>query len=131
MKHRVLTVRTHTREQLVDVTAELEAALAALGAGDTIATLFVPHTTAAVTVNENWDPDVQTDMIGWLGKLIPQDPSFRHSEGNSDAHLKASLVGASLQLPVLAGRVQLGQWQGVYFCEFDGPRERELHVYLT
>ena len=81
----------------------------------------MPHTTAAVTVNENADPAVQTDMLRWLARLIPTGTHFEHDEGNSDAHLKASLVGPSLQIPFLGGELQLGRWQGIYFCEFDGP----------
>jgi secondary thiamine-phosphate synthase enzyme len=124
-----LQIRTDAREQLVDVTRQVSGALEELAVADAIVTLFVPHTTAAVTVNENWDPDVQSDMLAWLHRMIPPDVSFRHSERNSDAHLKASLVGPSLQVPVAGGRLQLGQWQGVYFCEFDGPRMRDLHLY--
>jgi secondary thiamine-phosphate synthase enzyme len=118
-----LTVRTRAREELVDGPAEGRPARAA-------AVVCAPnsHTPAAVTVNENADPDVQTDMLAWLKRLIPEDPSFRHAEGNSDAHLKASLLGPSLQVPVVAGRMLLGTWQGIYFCEFDGPRVRALEV---
>jgi secondary thiamine-phosphate synthase enzyme len=91
--------------------------------------VYCPHTTAAITVNENADPDVVHDMLAWLGKAIPQEQAeFRHAEGNSDSHLKASLVGPSVTLIVENGDLVLGRWQGVYFCEFDGPRTRIVHV---
>lgn len=123
-----LTVRTNTREEFVDVTAQVRAALSMSQVGEGIVTLFVPHTTAAITLNENADPAVQGDMLSWLARLVPKHAPFLHAEGNSDAHLKASLFGASLQIPLVAGRLLLGQWQGIYFCEFDGPRERQLEV---
>jgi secondary thiamine-phosphate synthase enzyme len=96
---------------------------------DGIAVVYCPHTTAAVTVQENADPDVVHDLLLWLNRHIPQDlPGFRHAEGNSDSHLKAVLVGPSVTLIVAGGEPVLGRWQGVYFCEFDGPRRRQLHV---
>lgn len=126
--HRTLGVRSEWREQLIDITSVVSREVAASGVRDGVATLFVPHTTSAVTVNENWDPAVQADILHWLAKLVPEDAGFQHSEGNSDAHLKASLVGPSLQVPVIGGKLLLGQWQGVYFCEFDGPRERHFEL---
>lgn len=123
-----LTVRTHAREEFVDVTAQVRAALGLSGVSEGMLTLFVPHTTAAITINENADPAVPADMLAWLRRLIPVDPSFRHAEGNSDAHLKASLVGPSVQVPIAGGQLLLGTWQALYFCEFDGPRERKLEV---
>lgn len=126
-----LEVATRQREELVDVTREVEAALLRAGVSDGLCLLFVPHTTAAVTVNENADPDVRRDIVAFLRRLVPQDGAFAHAEGNSDAHIKASLVGPSLTLPVEGGRLRLGTWQGVYFCEFDGPRRRRLELYIT
>jgi secondary thiamine-phosphate synthase enzyme len=114
-----------------EVTRDVCAAVERSGVRDGALTLFVPHTTAAVTINENADPDVQADMLAWLGKLIPATAPFRHAEGNSDAHLKASLVGPSVQVPVLSGDLRLGRWQGIYFCEFDGPRLRQLELFIT
>jgi secondary thiamine-phosphate synthase enzyme len=89
---------------------------------------MAPHTTAAITINENADPDVVTDLLAGLARIAPRDAGWRHSEGNSDGHLKSSLVGASELVPVADGRLQLGTWQGVYFCEFDGPRTRQVWV---
>src|SRR5512146_2549814 len=100
-----------------------------LGLKDGVVTVFVPHTTAAVTINENADPDVVHDVLLALDRAVPHDMAgFRHSEGNSAAHTKSSLVGCSISIPVSGGRMQLGTWQGIYFCEFDGPRRREFLV---
>ena len=112
----------------MEVTDDVRAVVNEAGVRDGVVTLFVPHTSAAVTINENADPDVQSDMLGWLAKLIPASPGFRHAEGNSDAHLKASLVGSSVQVPLVQGALRLGRWQGIYFCEFDGPRARQIEV---
>ena len=95
--------------------------------GDGVCNLFVQHTTCGLTVNENADPDVQSDMLGFLRRLIPQhEPNFRHAEQNSDAHIKSSPVGLSVTVPFEHGKLQLGRWQGIYLCEFDGPRERKV-----
>ena len=123
-----LQVRTRQREELVEVTHEVRALVRESGLRDGIVLLYVPHTTAAVTINENADPDVAHDMIAWLRKLVPQDPSFRHAEGNSDGHIKSTLVGVSEQVPLVGGELLLGRWQGIYFCEFDGPRVRSLEI---
>ena len=96
-----------------------------------MATIFVPHTTAGVTINENADPDVGRDMESFSNELIPQNKRFRHSEGNSDAHIKASFYGSSVQVIVSNGKMWLGTWQGIYFCEFDGPRDRKVYVAMT
>ncbi len=128
-----LTVRTSQREQLLDVTDKVVGALQQMDASSGIALVSVPHTTAAVTINENADPDVVHDLLAKLAHLAPQQESYyRHGEGNSAAHVKSSLVGASLLVPVQDGRPVLGTWQGIYFCEFDGPRTRQLNVqFLT
>ena len=123
-----ITVRSNEREELIDVTARVLAAVQMSNAVDGVVTLFVPHTTAAITINENADPAVQSDMLGWLARLVPRNVPFAHAEGNSDGHIKATLVGASVQVPVVGGRLLLGRWQGIYFCEFDGPRERQLEL---
>ena len=123
----VLKVRTSGREEMVDVTDRVAALLPAGSEG--VCVVFVQHTTCGVTVNENADPDVQTDMLGFLRRLIPQfEPNFKHGEQNSDAHIKSSLVGSSVTLPYADGKLVLGRWQGIYLCEFDGPRERKLVV---
>jgi secondary thiamine-phosphate synthase enzyme len=122
-----IKVRSKTREEMIDITGELEEHLNNDGNGICVA--FVQHTTCGLTVNENADPDVQTDMLGFLRRLIPQyEPNFKHGEQNSDAHLKSTLVGTSVTVPFEKGKLLLGRWQAVYLCEFDGPREREILV---
>lgn len=114
---------------MIDVTERVRRVVAESGVGDGVVVVFVPHTTAGVTINENADPDVQHDLLRKLDELIPNRESFyRHGEGNSDGHLKASLVGSSATVLVEDGRLVLGTWQGIYFCEFDGPRERRMLI---
>lgn len=125
---KTFTVETKTREELIDVTSLVQKAVTESGIDSGIAVCFVPHTTAAVTINENADPDVRRDIIYKLRKEIPRDEGYHHSEGNSDAHLKASLMGFSEQIIIEDKRLVLGTWQAVYFCEFDGPRHRKLIV---
>src|SRR3954465_12246595 len=126
---RTVDVRTDRRTEFVDITADVRRAIREDALTDGAVVVYCPHTTAAVTVQENADPDVVHDLLLWLNRHIPKDvPGFRHAEGNSDAHLKASLVGPSVTLLVENGDLVLGTWQGVYFCEFDGPRERHVHV---
>ena len=123
-----LTIRTATQSAMVDVTAQVEQAVQASGARAGICQVFVPHTTAGITLNENADPDVQRDILTSLDRLVPARGDYRHSEGNSPAHVKASLMGASVTLPIRDGRLLLGRWQAITFCEFDGPRQRALVV---
>jgi len=123
-----IDVRTSRRDEMVDVTSRVAEAVRADGVAEGWALVFCPHTTAGVTINENADPDVVTDVLDTLRRLVPRDAGYRHVEGNSDGHVKASLVGSSVTIPVAAGRLVLGTWQGVYFCEFDGPRSRKLLV---
>ena len=123
-----IPVPTSQREEFVDVTSAVQAAVTASSAQSGIVICFVPHTTAGITINENADPSVTRDVLYKLDKEIPQDEGYHHSEGNSDAHIKASLIGSSVQVIVEGGRLQLGRWQGIYFCEFDGPRSRRLWV---
>ena len=127
----MLTVKTDRRTQLVDVTAPLQRAVASSGVTSGICYLYVPHTTAAITINECADPDVARDIEGALDRLVPVDAAFRHSEGNSDSHVKAALVGASQTIYVEGGKLLLGRWQGIFLCEFDGPRERRLQVKIV
>jgi len=115
---------THEREQVLDITGQVQTAIRDSGCPDGFCVVFCPHTTAALSVNENADPDVKTDLLRHLAEMIPQKRSFHHAEGNSDAHIKASMMGFSLRLTVHRGRLLLGRWQGIYFCEFDGPRRR-------
>ena len=109
---------------MIDITSEVAAALPA---GNGICVLFTQHTTCGLTINENADADVKSDMLEFLGRLIPQhEPNFRHFEHNSDAHIKSSLMGSSVTVPFENGKLLLGRWQGIYLCEFDGPRERTV-----
>ncbi|MFC1680035.1 secondary thiamine-phosphate synthase enzyme YjbQ [Elusimicrobiota bacterium] len=121
-----IKVKTGRRAELIDITPDLRDYLRGLKAKSGFLNVFVPHTTAGVTINENADPAVQRDIIHFTSELIPQNPEFTHSEGNSDAHIKSSLFSASLNLIVEDGHLQLGTWQGVYFAEFDGPRSRKV-----
>jgi secondary thiamine-phosphate synthase enzyme len=125
-------VATQQRNELVEITDKVREALRKTGVQQGLCVVYCPHTTAAVTINENADPDVVHDMLLHLGRTVPQHQAgFRHGEGNSDSHIKASLVGPSVTLLVDAGDLVLGRWQGVYFCEFDGPRTRTVHVQLV
>jgi secondary thiamine-phosphate synthase enzyme len=125
-----ITVKTRSRCEIVDITRQINAALPVHIAEGTCL-IYCPHTTAGITVNENYDPDVKHDILAKLGKLIPQEESFyQHEEGNSDAHLKASLIGFSQLVPFRDGHLDLGTWQGIYFCEFDGPRIRKVRLYF-
>ena len=123
----VLKVRSRQREELVEITGEVRARLRESGSGEGLCVLYVRHTTAGLTVNENADPDVPRDMLHALRTLVPQHGmGFRHGEQNSDAHIKASLTGPSVTVPFHDGDLLLGRWQGIFLCEFDGPREREV-----
>ncbi len=113
---------------MIDITAPVRAAVRRAGVTSGLCCVYCPHTTAGITIQENADPDVKSDMIRHLATLIPTDGAFRHGEGNADAHIKSSLVGASVTLIIEEGRLLLGHWQAVFFCEFDGPRERRVHV---
>ena len=126
-----LGVRSHEREQMVEFTDEVRRQLTESGVLEGICVLYVQHTTAGLTINENADPDVPRDMLHALRTLIPQHGmDFRHGEENSDAHIKASLVGTSLVVPFHQGELMLGRWQGIFLCEFDGPRTRSVYVTL-
>ena len=115
-------------DRTVDVTREIRNAVAEAGVRNGCVLVYCPHTTAAVTINEAADPDVLADILAGLTRLVPAAGPWRHAEGNSDAHLKATLVGASVVIPILDGEVALGTWQGVFLCDFDGPRRRSLTV---
>ena len=123
------TVNTTRRNEFVEITTEVRDAVRASGLKSGVCVVYCPHTTAGMTVQENADPDVVHDMLLWLNQHIPKDvKGFRHAEGNSDSHLKSSLIGSSVMVVVDEGKLVLGRWQGVYFCEFDGPRTRTVHV---
>ncbi|MCL1842676.1 MAG: secondary thiamine-phosphate synthase enzyme YjbQ [Defluviitaleaceae bacterium] len=116
------------REDFYNITSQIKEAISKCGAKDGIAVVFCPHTTAGITINENADPDVVHDMLLGLAKAYPDRAEFRHGEGNSAAHLKATAVGSGVTLIIADGKPALGTWQGVYFCEFDGPRKRKFYV---
>ena len=122
------TVRTGSRFEMIDITGEIRSILKKSGIREGVCHLFVPHTTAAVTINENADPDVPKDILAELDKIVPLHDAYRHMEGNSAAHIKASLFGSSETLLVDGGSLVLGTWQSVFFCEFDGPRTRKVLV---
>ena len=126
----VREVRVHSsrREQMLDVTDQVGDAVRESGVMDGICLVYTPHTTCAVTVNEGYDPAVQADALRHLGKLVPREADFEHSEGNSDSHIKAICVGPSVALPVAGSELRLGHWQSIFLCEFDGPRDRQLWV---
>ena len=123
------SLNTHEKG-FIDITGQVRKIVASGNVQNGLCQIFVPHTTAGVTINENADPDVVTDMLAALGKIVP-DLHYRHSEGNSPAHVKSSLVGCSITVPISEGRLCLGTWQGIYFCEFDGPRTRKVWVQLV
>ena len=130
MRDKTFTVKTTAREQIVIITGEVQRALADLTDGDGICTVVTPHTTCAISVNENADPDVPADLTKALQALIP-DVKFRHGEGNSDAHFLSMLIGTSLSWPYRKGKLIFGTWQGIYFIELDGPRSRKVTVYVN
>ena len=125
-----VTVRTSKRSELIDVTDHVREAVRAGGLADGAVLVYSPHTTAGLTVQENADPDVQRDLLLALERAVPYEAGYRHAEGNADAHVKTSLVGAAQLVPVERGALALGTWQGIYLCEFDGPRRRQLLVQL-
>ena len=126
-----ISVRTERRTQLLDVTAAVSKMVQDSGVQSGVCYVYVPHTTAGVMINENADPDVAADIESALARMIPQKGDFRHSEGNSDSHIKAALVGTSATIFISGGQLELGRWQGIFFCEFDGPRTRRLRVKIV
>ncbi len=125
----IITVKTHAQTELIDITTQVEQAIRSQkDFKNGFCFIFIPHTTAAITINESADPSVKTDILSVLNKVIPWNDNYRHLEGNSAAHIKSVLVGASEQVAVEQGRLVLGTWQGLFFCEFDGPRTRKVHV---
>ncbi len=125
-----LSVRTRRRNELVDITAAVQEAVQKSGVREGFVILYVPHTTAAITVNENADPSVRVDIEETLSRLVPAGPHYHHLEGNADSHVKATLVGPSETLLIRNGSVVLGTWQGIFFCEFDGPRHRRVYLQI-
>ena len=126
-----LTIATRSRNEFVDITSQVQDVVRESGLSEGLCTIFVPHTTAGLTINEGADPSVQRDILTHLQKIIPRDDDFRHLEGNSDAHIKASLMGSSQTVFVEQGQLVLGTWQAIYFAEFDGPRKRKAMVRVS
>jgi secondary thiamine-phosphate synthase enzyme len=127
MIYKIKVQSNHTTE-MVNITAEVQREVTRSGVKDGLATVYVPHTTAGITINEGADPSVKEDIIDTINELVPWERVYGHAEGNSPAHIKASLVGPSEAIPLEDGRLQLGQWQSIFLCEFDGPRERYIFV---
>jgi len=126
----ILTVKTGSRSEMIDITSCIRQAVETAGINNGFCMLFVPHTTAAVTINESADPSVKADILTVLDKIVPWENNYRHLEGNSAAHVKTSMMGASEWIAVEQGQLVLGTWQGIFFCEFDGPRNRKLHIHF-
>lgn len=123
-----ISVSTSRRNEFVDVTEEVRDVVKESGIKKGYVHLYVPHTTAAVTINENYDPSVKSDILNKLSDLVPAGAGYSHSEGNADSHIKASIIGSSDFIPVAGGDIDLGRWQGIFFCEFDGPRSRRMLI---
>ena len=128
MEDYTIEVSTASRSQLVDITSMVREVVRKTGARDGMCLVYVPHTTAGITINEAADPAVAADILGHLEKLVPRGGGYRHREGNADAHIKASLTGFSAAVPMAGGDLELGTWQGIFLCEFDGPRRRKVKV---
>ncbi|MGD9369193.1 MAG: secondary thiamine-phosphate synthase enzyme YjbQ [Desulfobacteraceae bacterium] len=125
---KTITVKTSAQTELIDITKEIQTAIKAENFMDGICMLYVPHTTAGITINESADPSVRRDILMVLNQMVPWKANYRHMEGNSPAHVKSSLIGASEVVAVENGTMVLGTWQGIFYCEFDGPRTRKLHI---
>jgi secondary thiamine-phosphate synthase enzyme len=124
-------VKTGTRNEMVDITSLVQKEVSKSGVSEGVCTVYVPHTTAGVTINEGADPDVCQDILAKLSEMVPAHAGYRHTEGNSDSHIKASLMGSSVSVIVENGRLVLGTWQKIFFCEFDGPRSRHVYVKIS
>ncbi|WP_304944336.1 secondary thiamine-phosphate synthase enzyme YjbQ [Vallitalea guaymasensis] len=125
---KMIQVKTNKHVEMIDITSKVQNIIESEGVEDGICTVFIPHTTAGVTINENADPDVTRDMLMEMNKIVPLEDGYRHMEGNSAAHIKSSMMGFSETIIIKEGRLLLGTWQGIYFCEFDGPRNRKTMI---
>ena len=128
-----ISIKTHEREEVIEITSKVKKVLSKAkkkGISNGICRVFVPHTTAGITINENADPAVETDIVNILKTLVPKKSSYKHAEGNSDAHVKSSMMGSSVEVILHENRLVLGTWQGIQFCEFDGPRNRNAYVHF-
>lgn len=126
-----ITIKTAKRVELIEITGDVNKVLQEAGVKDGFVCIYVPHTTAGITINENADPSVVMDIIDTLEKIVPRSGKYRHTEGNADSHVKATLVGSSVHIPFKESRMLLGTWQGIFFCEFDGPRMRRIIVSIS
>ena len=126
-----ITIKTNTQTQILDITSQVQNAIGESGITEGLCCVFVPHTTAGVTINENADPSVKQDIIKELNKIVPFNDNYSHLEGNSAGHIKASIIGSSVNIPVKNNYLLLGTWQGICFCEFDGPRTRKFYVKIV
>ncbi len=123
-----IQVKTNSRAEFIDITSDISKIVQKRGIKEGVCYVYVPHTTAAVTINENADPSVPKDILNELDKIVPWDDHYTHMEGNAAAHIKSTIVGSSVYIPISDGKLALGAWQGIFFCEFDGPRHREVFV---
>lgn len=126
-----ISLSTGNKNEFVNITHQVSSIVAKMGVRDGFCTIYSPHTTAGITINEAADPDVVHDILKELRKIVPDHDNYRHREGNSSAHIKTSMMGPSVNIPVASGRLCLGTWQGIFFCEFDGPRTRSVYVQVT
>jgi secondary thiamine-phosphate synthase enzyme len=126
-----ISVSTGSRTDMVDITGAIQKELSRAGATDGICTVYVPHTTAGITINEGADPAVCQDIMNKLNDLVPPHAGYRHMEGNADSHIKASMMGSSVTVPIESGRLVLGTWQKIFFCEFDGSRSRKVYIQIS
>ncbi len=126
-----LHVKTSRRTEWVNITSEVNRRVAASGVSAGICHIYIPHTTAGITINEGYDPDVARDMEAAFDRMVPRDAGYKHAEGNSDSHIKATMVGSSQSVWIEDSRLRLGRWQAIFFCEFDGPRSREVHLKIV
>lgn len=125
---KTFSVSTNNRTEMVDITSNVQEIIQESKQQDGLCTIFIPHTTAGITINENADPSVHKDILTELNKIVPFDDNYSHTEGNSSAHIKSSMIGSSINVIIEDGKLKLGTWQGIYFCEFDGPRTRKVWV---
>jgi secondary thiamine-phosphate synthase enzyme len=121
-------VKTSERIALIDITADVNRVVAESGKREGLCNLFVPHTTASIVISENWDPDVPSDMLRQLERIVPREAGYRHAEGNSQAHILSAMLSTSINVPIHEGKLAIGRWQGVMLAEFDGPRQRSVYV---
>ncbi len=131
MRHMKIAIKTNRKVELIDITSSINSVIKKEGIKEGMCTVYIPHTTAGILINENYDPDVKRDILNWLDDKVARSGDYLHSEGNADAHIKSALVGSSTVLIIDEGELLLGRWQGVFFAEFDGPRQRKIWVKVS